>query len=356
MQPLSIPSHLDTPEGPTTVTRAWFERIDEGLRRLSFEGRDEEGRLRAGLVWFDDDARPARVELTRYGRDKKLPALERLLADGELLVHRAGRRAVVRTPDGFAKALRPAKLPDAEARARAFHHLRGPVRTPEVLRVDDDGALTVGIVPGRSLHDLGVDAGTFTWREGWRAWAESWADWVRTPGLGDALPRYTVDDEEQTLTGWLLRVELARPSGLALTTLRERFGSVMESLHGLERDVWHLSHRDLHDKQILVSSFPEPGARELASAASGRRAAGLIDSDTLAMADPAVDLGNLLAHVRLREAQGLLNPTRTELAEALICEIADNLDVPGPALHAWRDAASLRLSCVYAFRPTGTAS
>lgn len=340
MQPLTIPPHLDTPEGPAGLTRAWFERIDEGLRRLSFEGRDERGRLRAGLVWFDDEARPARVELTRYGRDKKLPALERLLDDGELVVHRAGRRAVVRTGDGYAKALRPAKLPDAEARARAFHRLGGPVRTPEVLGVDDDGALTVGIVPGRSLHELGTEGGTFTWREGWRAWADSWADWVTTPGLGDDLPRYTVEDEEQTLTGWLLRVELARPAGVMLGRLRERFGAVMESLHGLERDVWRLCHRDLHDKQVLTDA--------------GR--AGLIDSDTLAMADPAVDLGNLLAHVRLRETQGLLNPTRVGLAEALIWEVADSLEVPGAALNAWREAASLRLSCVYAFRPTGTAS
>lgn len=355
MHPLLIPTHLDSDEGTIELQRAWFERIDDGLRRLSFEGRDEAGALRAGLVWFDDDARPARVTLTPYGRDRKLPALQRLRHDGDLLVHRAGRRAVLRGVDGFTKALRPAKLADAEARARAFEAVGGSLRTPRVLRATPDGELTVDVVPGVSLHHLGRQDDEAAWAAGWAAWAAAWPEWVRTPGLGSDLPRYGVDEEEQTLTGWLLRVELARPAGLGHAALRERFGAVMEALHALPDPRWRLGHRDLHDKQVLVTSFPEPGARELASAASGRRA-GLIDSDTLALADPALDLGNLLAHVRLREVQGLLDPVRVGHAEQLIGAVADELEVPDEALDAWCEAASLRLSCVYAFRPTGTAS
>ncbi|HHT13098.1 MAG TPA: hypothetical protein GX013_08030 [Propionibacterium sp.] len=342
MQPLVIPTHLDTEEGTVTLERAWFERIDDGLRRLSFEGHDEAGALRAGLVWFDDDARPARTTLTPYGRDKKLPALQGLLAGGELLVHRAGRRAVVRTTDGFTKALRPSKLAEAEARARAFQAVGGWLRTPHVLGASPEGELTVDVVPGTSLHQLGSGRDEAAWEAAWGAWATAWPEWVRTPGLGTDLPRYGVEHEEQTLTGWLLRVELARPAGLSHSSLRERFGGVMERLNALPDPRWCLSHRDLHDKQVLVTL---PDAR-----------AGLIDSDTLALSDAALDLGNLLAHVRLREVQGSLDPSRADAAERLIRTVADELEVPDDALSAWCEAASLRLSCVYAFRPAGTAS
>ncbi|MDQ3989296.1 MAG: ATP-binding cassette domain-containing protein, partial [Actinomycetota bacterium] len=48
------------------------------------------------------------------------------------------------------------------------------------------------------------------------------------------------------------------------------------------------AHRDLHDKQLV---------------AVGDRV-GLLDLDTLCAADPALDLANLLAHLRLRVLQG----------------------------------------------------
>lgn len=304
------------------------------------------GELRAGLAWFDDDAQPVRVKLTPADHDKKLPALQRALGHGEFLVHRPGRRAVLRTTEGFVKVVRPHKVADAAERARAFHATGGPLITPRVLRSTDDGELAVTTVPGVSLHQLGQEVERDTWQSGWAAWADAWPDWVHTPGLGDHLPRYGVDDEEQTLAGWLLRVEMAQPAGLSLSSLRERFGSVMDALQATRRDVWRLSHRDLHDKQILVASV---------GAAPGSRA-GLIDSDTLALADPALDLGNLLAHVRLREVQNLLSPARAEAAEQLIHDVAGQLSVPGAALIAWCDAASLRLSCVYAFRPVGSTS
>lgn len=339
MQPLVINPQLDTGEGRLAVARAWFEGIDDGLRRLSFEGRDGEGQVRAGRIWFDDRAQPARVALLPHGRDRRLPALERLSERGELLVHRAGRRGVLRTAEGFTKVVRPGKVADAEARARLFAEAGGPLTTPKVLSSSADGELTVDVVPGVSLHGLAAGEPA-AWAAGWAAWAGAWPEAVRHGAPQSALGQFTVADEARTLAGWLERVEAARPTGLG-PTLRPRFEAVMAALTALPEPRWTLSHRDLHDKQILVTPAGSVG---------------LIDSDTLALADPALDLGNLLAHVELRARQGLVDGYQAAHAVELIRGVADALEVPTASLAAWRDSAALRLTCVYALRPIGATS
>jgi aminoglycoside phosphotransferase (APT) family kinase protein len=93
-------------------------------------------------------------------------------------------------------------------------------------------------------------------------------------------------------------------------------------------------HRDLHDKQVIA----HPAG-----------AVGLLDLDTLCVADPALDLGNLLAHLHLRALQGHCAPgTAARCADALLG--AMSLPI-GPAVDAYRAAALLRLAAVYTFRP-----
>ncbi len=97
-----------------------------------------------------------------------------------------------------------------------------------------------------------------------------------------------------------------------------------------------LIHRDLHDKQILVD---DDGV------------VGLLDLDTLAIGDPALDVANLLAHLELRvlQGQGSLDGARVA-ADAFLEGYR-----PAPELMervvTYVATSRLRLACVYAFRP-----
>jgi aminoglycoside phosphotransferase (APT) family kinase protein len=99
-----------------------------------------------------------------------------------------------------------------------------------------------------------------------------------------------------------------------------------------------LVHRDFHDRQVLIG--PDG-------------AVGIIDFDTLAIGEPAIDLANALAHLDWVAAQGLAPAQRiAEHAEAFLSGYS-----PSPATLArllpYRRATRLRLECLHAFRPKG---
>jgi hypothetical protein len=71
--------------------------------------------------------------------------------------------------------------------------------------------------------------------------------------------------------------------------------AVLPALGGLAGAPAAPLHRDLHDGQVLI-------------AADG--GIGVLDFDTLAAGDPALDLANLLVHFELRSAQGACTPSR----------------------------------------------
>jgi hypothetical protein len=92
------------------------------------------------------------------------------------------------------------------------------------------------------------------------------------------------------------------------------------------------SHRDFYDKQVLL--------------AGGR--ATLIDFDTYCMADPALDIGNFLAHLELARLQGLM--PGDGLADGFMegyRRTAGALPSGGP-VSAYEAASLLRLACLYA--------
>src|SRR5699024_6771465 len=96
-----------------------------------------------------------------------------------------------------------------------------------------------------------------------------------------------------------------------------------------------LIHRDLHDKQILISNDR----------------AGLLDFDLAAVGEPALDVANLLVHLELRAEQGLL---AQDAAEALTAAFLDEYRPSDPvraALPAYAAATRVRLAAVYRFRP-----
>lgn len=94
-------------------------------------------------------------------------------------------------------------------------------------------------------------------------------------------------------------------------------------------------HRDLHDKQVIVGDHLT-----------------LLDLDQVSAGDPALDLGNLLAHLRLRSLQGRLGVSCAENRTALLAGYgAAWTDRFADAVRAWEALALFRLAAVYALRP-----
>lgn len=271
------------------------------------------------------------------GWDPDLPALPRLLRSDriELLSHRPGKRAILRwdgaAPPLFCKLLSSGRRLRRPARAVVLA-ARQPdsFRTPQLQRLQTRACgLILTAVPGLSLHQL--------IREG-RARPES----VRR--IGAALQRWhgqapdpklsvhRAAEEAAVLERWLSHVDVFLPQSSA--ALRAHHDAVAAALWRVD-DSLVVSHRDLHDKQILIAPAQSPG---------------LIDFDTMALAHPALDQANLLAHLELRQLQGRCpSALCRDLGHALLAGYGSQpQDV---ALQAYLDSARLRLACVYAFRP-----
>ncbi|MEU2199116.1 phosphotransferase [Isoptericola sp. NPDC019482] len=274
------------------------------------------------------------------GADPRLPGLGgRVRAGATLVAHRSGRRGVVRDPAGtYTKVTRPGREPVGVAvPAAAF-------ATPEVL-ARGDGFVTTAALPGRTLHELLRDRAT--------------PDAVLDPlldaagrGIGRGLRRLHGASPSPGVAAHDAEAEVAvvaRWWGLAAahgsTTAADADAVVRRVRAALAaapaaRPV--LTHRDLHDKQLLV---------HVDDAAPGDRVrVGLLDLDLAAVAHPALDLANLLVHLELRAHQGVCPPARAaRVARAVVDGYSDTLDAG--ALHAWAVAARARLAAVYAFRP-----
>lgn len=311
------------------VTRTW----PAGPDTLRLEGRDGAGRVRAGRLHLGRDGDGARAELAPYGKDPRLPALP--AADGgEIVVHRLGRRAVVRHAEHYLKVVRPARGEELLhrnrvgadlARAAGFDAPRTTARGP--------GLVVMSVLPGVSLHGSGAGADDAGWQRAWDRLAERWLRFARPTGT--PLPRRSAADEAATVTAWVDHAlghrVLEDPDG----RLRAHAARVRQALQDGPGDPPVLAHRDLHDKQVLVAEDR----------------VGLLDLDTVAVAEPALDLANLAAHARLREAQGLWTGQRRAVAEATVDALATATGVSGDRFAAYTAATELRLACLYAFRP-----
>jgi Ser/Thr protein kinase RdoA (MazF antagonist) len=150
---------------------------------------------------------------------------------------------------------------------------------------------------------------------------------------GEGLPRHDPTAEALVVDRWLRPVTrwgLLPP--LADETLDELLGPLLHD----PPTAPSLLHRDLHDKQVVL----EPDGR-----------IGLLDLDTASVGEPALDIANVLAHLDLRQRQGLLTPMAAATARSAFLDGAS----PGPATMArvpvYGVAAQLRLAAVYALRP-----
>lgn len=329
---------------PLRLSRAWPRSTTHALVEVT----SPEGGSVAGQ-WYADDGDRQRLQralpgavargpvvLQPDGLDHRLPALAPLLRRPEnaLLVHRPGRRAVIRrtrTATTYLKLVRPGRVADtAAAMAPPAGCAKEIVRFAPLIEVDEDlGLIESAELAGQSLHELPVD----------KSWVPTWTATGRAlTALHDSAPvaaQHSARDEARTTRQWL---DLAVAYGL-LYIGPDTAAAIDEILHELEGGPpgpMGVLHRDLHDKQVLVSDDAPPG---------------LIDLDTLAVGERALDLANLVAHLELRVLQG--HRSREE-ARAAAEEFLAGADPP-PAtlarLPVHLSATRLRLAAVYAFRP-----
>lgn len=303
------------------VRRAWPDK-DRSLSVEVLRSSDRgQPRLRAGRISAD-----GRLSLLPYAQDPALPGLSPQL-DGRLVVHRAGRRAVVLGDERATKLLRRGRAAAADPSTASTAFDRTGLRTPEVLE-RGDSHLDLAVLPGRTLHDLGGHG-----LPGWERLAQVWPNLT---GVEAELPRHGPEEEAAVLRRWLGHVHdhraLGPDSGLRSLSARvERVCALLEQGTG----PLVVAHRDLHDKQLLWDG------EEL----------GLLDLDTASRAEAALDLGNLAAHVELMEITGRLGPSSYRLVLGLLDDVATWMPTSTARLRAYTQAARLRLACVHAFRP-----
>jgi hypothetical protein len=327
----AVPAALPGPDG-VVVERAWPDG-DRG--RILIEGPDRRGRLRAARLRLDPTGQVQHSELTPWAVDERLPDLAPAAAGAELLVHRWGRRAVVRHGTGFAKIVRPGRATELAERTELGADLAGRVGvTAPSARQVGEGRVGLSTVPGRTLH-LGSQFGLSQWREIWSDWAAMWPRFCTGPTTG--LTRRTASEEAGTSAQWVRRAVAHGVLDPAYAPLESALARLDAQLTTGDDATPVLCHRDLHDQQILV----EPVNRRL----------GLLDLDTLCLADPALDLGNLAVHTHLRVEQGVWPQTHRAVALAAIAMVAHDLAVSPERLDAAVRATGLRLTGVYAFRP-----
>lgn len=269
--------------------------------------------------------------------DERLPVctLRRdVVARSEVLAWRPGRRMVLRTPaNGRAHIVKAYRAGRAE-RARANHErvlaASGPQLRPPRL---------VGFDPQACTLELELLDAT---RPGIRE--EDAHLWF---GIGYALRRF----QERAATRGLEVHDRGREHGV-LSELAARTAGVTAMDAGWERAFGRLGetrpvrarravvlHRDLHDKQILVSA--------------GQSA--WIDFDLLCAGDPLLDAANLTAHLKLRVLQGVQGATEsgaTACARAFLEGLDRSSGERGRReLRCWQAGTFLRLALVYALRP-----
>jgi len=145
--------------------------------------------------------------------------------------------------------------------------------------------------------------------------------------------RHTVEDELKLLREhWIVVASQIHPE--LSDSLKVAFSKVSHTLDKCRSFEPALVHRDYYEKQVLVD-----GPKSF-----------LIDFDTICLADPAIDLGNFLAHIRLA---GLQSPgCAKRLEEVFIKSYAPQRSGDFMTrVDAYTQSTLLRLSCLYSIWP-----
>ena len=356
--PDTLRDRLGLTGGCLTLRRAWARSGEH----LLLEFTDGDGRIVPGQ-WFGDPAALERVarQTARHssgagpgaptavldservllqlgGADRKLVGLRALLGrpGATLLGHRPERRATVRLGDGaaapFAKAVRPSQVHEVTAALEHLDSLPGrPFAIPTVVEVDEpNGVVTCSRLEGSCLHELLGHDRAFI--DGARAAGRA------LRGLHGCAPPPAVAGHDAASEIAMLQKHLERLRALEpavhagfADAARRVFEALAEGSCGSV-----LLHRDFYDKQVFVEH-------------TGRT--GLLDFDTLAWGEPALDVANMLVHLQLRALQQRCSVGCAEHAAAAFLEGYRPETTVRQRLAAWQDATRLRLACLYTWRP-----
>jgi Ser/Thr protein kinase RdoA (MazF antagonist) len=288
------------------------------------------------MVWQSPANAALTIVLQSPGADRRLTGLLPLLdrPGATLLVHHPERRAVVRLPSPdrlqYAKVVPPARAGKLVANGQAARSLAASAfATPRLLAVDNAAGVAFwSELSGTPLFEL---------LAGSRLTAAVHLAGAALRALHAAPPRSTLRlhhacDEAALLQTWVARTTSFVP---------ELGGQLDALLPGIQARLSNGSaphvpiHRDFYDKQIFVDGD----------------GIGILDFDTLAYGEAALDLGNMLAHIELRTLQGRLSPAQAAAAAGALLQPYRPTEAVRTRLVAYLDAARLRLACVYAFRP-----
>lgn len=294
--------------------------------------------------------RSGQVKVLAEGRDRLLPELVQVAPLGEVIVHRARRRAVVRSGERYFKLFRPDYSAEPAARHTRMSKLLGTedFMTPELVSCAP-GCLTLSALPGRSFFELGQDPGVSEvgFEKSWRKWSQGW---VRQQALArgpahrptlDALPlrpaAVELENLQRIVNLWLLHARDIPAAQVQCTAIRAAAGRIGEQLLGTRPDPLVWSHGDLHEKQIFTTDSGAP--------------LGLLDFDEAGRAEAAADLANLAVHLELHLGQRRLTAGRYRTARREVLAAAEELRVTPARFDAYAKATRLRLGCLYSFRP-----
>lgn len=339
-------------------------------------GRLRAGTCEAGAMLGDEMPQAGRPEsaapapdltavlrLEEPGCDRKLPSLN----GGDLLVHRAGKRAVERRGDLFVKHLRAGRaagVAEASARMGAAAAAAG-FSVPEAVATTAD-SVAFSTVPGAPLLDLD----TAEWAAAWERFADLWSRFVlagdaQAPGTAAAAGAARAGDpagpeseqgqhagdglgdvhgreaESRIVADWCDHLRTYGAAAIAATHA-DALAAAEAAAHSALAELGEgsapvLAHRDLHDGQLL---FDPAGA-----------GLGILDFDTAVAAERELDLANLAVHIRLRRLQGLVTAEAADVAEGAVLRAAEAVGADPRRMDAYRLATWVRLVGVYAFRP-----
>ncbi|MCX6497265.1 MAG: phosphotransferase [Arthrobacter sp.] len=294
--------------------------------------------------------RAGALELLPQGSDRRLPALAQVEPLGEVVVHRAHKRAVVRAGDRYFKIFRPRQSDEAADRhTRTYAFLAaGDFLSPEVVSYTR-GCLLITALPGRPLFELGNDPAVSDdeFEAIWQKWSRGWVRQQSLAGtaafrssLAALAPRTAaveLENLQRMVDRWLLHAQDVPAARAQQDGVSSAAGRIAEQMLRTRPDPLVWSHGDLHDKQIFATAPDAP--------------LGLLDFDEAGLAEAAADLANLAVHLELRLRQRRLTAERYRGARRQVIAAAEELRVTPARFDAYADAARLRLGCLYSFRP-----
>lgn len=342
-------------KGDGALARIWAEWLGDGAAAHAEAERVSLRKSRRGQVAgaphggiLADEA--GGFVLRLEGLDSKLPGLRLLydraavarllsgiegrdVAEAELrttlVAHRLGKRAVLRV-DGPGGVVRYVRLRATKSKSgregfdrhvalwRALRETRA-LRVPEPLRFDDGLGAAV-------FAPLAGAAPVFAGLAGYRACRDIARAMEALRALAIEAPLHGVRDEMEILSGWAARLAVFAPD--LEPPVSRGLDLLAQEMESLPEGPAVPCHRDLHEKQILLT----------------QEGAGLLDFDTLRLGDPALDIGNLQAHLFLAGRRDR-RPLAT-FEDALVA--SGDAGLAGRAA-VWRRAALLRLGMIYAF-------